>query len=106
TSGTYTVNITDAKGCTTTSSANLVVNPNPVVQIGGPPNCNTVPAMLTANVTGGTGTPTFSWTGPGGFTSTASSISVSTGGTYSVVVTDAKGCQAQATRVLGLCVAQ
>ena len=106
TSGTYTVNITDAKGCTTSSSANLVVNPHPVVQIGGPPNCSTVPAMLTANVTGGTGTPTFSWTGPGGFTSTASSISVSTGGTYNVTVTDSKGCHGQASIVLGLCVAQ
>jgi hypothetical protein len=101
--GTYSVSITDAKGCTTGNAANLIVNPNPVVSISGPTGCQTVPATLTANVTGGSGTLRYAWTGPGGFTSTSQSITISTGGSYTVVVTDANGCQGQATRVVGLC---
>jgi hypothetical protein len=59
--------------------------------------------MLTANVTGGSGTLHFTWTGPGGLTSNAQTISITTGGTYSVQVVDANGCRGQASRVVGLC---
>jgi len=103
TAGTYSAVITDSKGCTTGASATLVVNPNPSVTIGGPSGCANVPATLTANVTSGTAPFTYHWSGPGGFTSSSSSISVSTGGAYSVSVTDSKGCSASTSRTLGLC---
>jgi hypothetical protein len=101
--GIYTANITDAKGCTTSAVANLIVNPKPQVTISGPTGCQTVPAMLTANVTGGSGTLKFSWTGPGGFASSVQTIPITTGGTYTVKVVDANGCSGQASRVVGLC---
>jgi len=101
--GTYSAVITDSKGCTTSASAVLVVNPNPQVVIGGPTGCVNVPATLTANVTSGTAPFTIHWTGPGGFSSNSSSISVNTGGIYNVSVTDSKGCSASTSRALGLC---
>jgi hypothetical protein len=101
--GTYNVTITDGSGCTTPSSATLTVNPKPQVTISGPSACAGAPATLTANVTSGTSPFTFSWTGPGGFASTSQSISISTGGIYSVIVTDAKSCSGQNSAVVGLC---
>jgi hypothetical protein len=101
--GTYTVTVTDASSCTAMASATLAVNPNPQVTISGPNACQGAPATLTANVTGGTGTPTFSWTGPNGFTANTQSINISTAGIYSVIVTDAKSCTGQNSAVVGLC---
>jgi hypothetical protein len=103
TAGTYSAVITDSKGCTAGASATLVVNPHPQVTIGGPSGCANVPATLTANVTSGTAPFTYHWSGPGGFSSSSPSISVSIGGAYSVSVTDSKGCSASTSRTLGLC---
>jgi roadblock/LC7 domain-containing protein len=101
--GIYTATVKDAKGCSTSVAASLIVNANPQVSITGPTGCQSVPAILTATVTGGSGALTFSWTGPNGFTASTQTISISTGGTYKVLVTDANGCHGQATRVVGLC---
>lgn len=49
--------------------------------------------FMDMNVTGGTLPYSYSWTGPGGFTSNSEDISNLFPGSYSVVVTDAKGCQ-------------
>jgi len=103
TAGIYSAVITDSKGCATAASATLVVNPKPQVTIGAPAGCLGVPATLTANITSGTAPFTIHWTGPGGFTASSPSISVTTGGLYSVSVTDSKGCSASTSRTLGLC---
>jgi len=105
TGGTYSVTVTDSNGCSNTTSANLVVDSNPTVIITGPASCASVPVTLSANVTGGTPPYTIAWSGPGGFTATGSSISISTGGSYSVQVTDSsiRGCSASASRAVGLC---
>src|SRR5437588_20027 len=42
----------------------------------------------TATPSGGVSPYTYSWTGPGGFTSTSQTIGASTAGTYTVTVTD------------------
>ncbi|MEA3187610.1 MAG: hypothetical protein QOD99_1440 [Chthoniobacter sp.] len=103
TTGVYTVDVTDSKGCTASAVASLIVNPNPVVTIGGPVGCQTTPAMISANVTGGSGSLRYAWSGPNGFSATTQTISVATGGVYTVKVVDAAGCSGQASRALGLC---
>jgi hypothetical protein len=94
--GTYSITVTDAHGCTATSSVAL-----------------TNPALLTAAITastnatcygesdgsatvtaaGGTGTDTYSWSPSGGTSATATGLAA---GTYTVTVTDANSCTATA----------
>ncbi len=94
--GDYSVVITDAKGCTV-SSGPINVALNTTLQISTTPTNisagNT--GSVTVNVTGGTGTYTYSWTGPGvpPFTSTQKDITgLSAPGQYCVTVTDVLGC--------------
>ena len=48
----------------------------------------------------GTGNGSFSWTGPGGFTSSDQNPVVATAGTYVLTVTGANGCTSQASNAL------
>jgi hypothetical protein len=84
-SGTYTVTATDAFGCTATSTFQLNNNPAPQPGIIGPTVlCSNSSATLTLSGIFGQ----YLWsTGE-----TSSSISISSGNTYSVTVTDALGC--------------
>lgn len=91
-SGTYTVFITDANGCTQTSS--FTVNPSsaPTVTLQSQTNLlcnNSTNGDATVNVTGGSGPYTYSWSPSGGNGSTASGLGV---GTYTCTVTDANSC--------------
>jgi hypothetical protein len=63
----------------------------------------TNPGGTSGGFTGGSGTPTFSWTGPGGFNANTQSINISTAGIYSVIVTDVNSCSGQDSAVVGLC---
>lgn len=94
--GTYSVTVTDAFGCTSTVSQ-AITQPNALVVT--PTNTNVscfngANGTATASVSGGTAPYTFSWL-PGGFTT--SSISNLSIGTYTVNVTDSKGCKKSAT---------
>jgi len=98
--GTYTVTVTNpGNGCT--RSATAVVNQNttaPTVSITGRRriNCGNPTTVLTAR--SNVPTATFSWTGPGGFTSNIANPTISVGGQYTVVATDpANGCTATDT---------
>ena len=98
TTTTYTVTGTGACG-TGTASATITVNPVPTTTAGSnSPLC--VGATLNLTATNSTGA-TYSWTGPGGFTSTQQNPSlpnVTTGnaGTYTVTVS-ANGCTSTST---------
>ena len=72
------------------------------VSVNSPTVCaNELPATMTATVGGNTAPPfTYSWTGPGGFTSTANPISVSVPGTYYVTVTESNGCSTTGSGIL------
>ena len=90
--GTYTLVVTDANSCVNFTTANVIVNPQPIVAAVGSTVCENGTANLNAN--GGT---TYSWSGPGGFTSTQQSpqitgITMSGAGQYTVIVTDANTC--------------
>lgn len=94
--GTYSVTVTDAFGCKSTVSQ-AITQPNALVVT--PTNTNVscfggANGTATATVSGGTAPFTYSWM-PGGFTT--SSISNLSIGTYTVNVTDSKGCKKSAT---------
>ena len=58
--------------------------------------CTGDTATLTANASGGTGTISYLWS----TSATSQAISVTTSGTYTVTVTDSKGCTAQASQAI------
>ncbi|CDK30397.1 Immunoglobulin-like repeats containing protein [Candidatus Babela massiliensis] len=102
--GTYTVNVVDSNNCSASGSTIVTVNSNVNVFVS--PSQLTVcyddTINLDAQVTGGSGSYSYSWAGPNGFTAVSSSISVSNAtllnmGTYTVTVTDSNGCTGTAT---------
>jgi len=88
--GSYTVTATDASGCTATQTFN--VNGSSSMVINGVSSNVTCSGgnngSITVNVTGGTGSITYSWSNG----STNSTISNLTAGTYTVTALDASGC--------------
>nr|MBK9653592.1 T9SS type A sorting domain-containing protein [Bacteroidota bacterium] len=88
--GTYTVTVTDFKGCTNTQSysitsgVNIIVNPSQT-----PILCNGGTSVLTVNPTGGTGTYTYSWSQAPLNTTNTATVNA---GVYYVTVTDGAGC--------------
>ncbi len=97
--GTYSVMVTDSKGCWATASA-IVTQPAAALSasiIGTDLSCNgdnTGAANLT--VLGGTSPYYYAWTGPSSYTATTEDLTGRATGTYSVIVTDAKGCTTSA----------
>ena len=98
-SATYTV--TPISGACAGPDFNIIVTVNPAIIINTTVNNITCiganNGSIEANVTGGipfsTGAPyTISWTGPNGFTSSATSISGLTAGIYNLSITDASSC--------------
>ena len=85
TSGTYSVTVTNAAGCTGTGSFNLNIPPPPVVNITGNLDiCTGESTTLSAT----TGFSAYAWN-VGGNTA---NLTVSSAGTYTVTVTDNFGC--------------
>ncbi len=93
--GTYTVTVTNG-GCTATSSVTVVINASPTATAtaNGPLCAGGTLNLSTPAVTGAT----YSWTGPGGYTSTTrnpsrTNVTTAMAGTYTVIVTNG-GCTA------------
>lgn len=88
--GTYTVTVTDSKGCTKIA-ATTVTQPADIVLTTAmtPANCGSADGSASVTVSGGTPTYTYAWSPGGGTVPTISNI---IGGSYTVVVTDSKGC--------------
>jgi hypothetical protein len=83
-SGTYSVVVTAANGCTGTDAINVTINTPPAVSLGQDVTQCGGSVMLDAQNAGST----YLWSD----NSTAQTLSVSASGTYSVVVTDVNGC--------------
>ncbi len=97
--GAHIVTVKDANGCTNTD--NVTVTP-PAALVAAPDNGGpyaiSQTIALTANPSGGTGSYSYSWTGPS-FTNTNANPTIanaqlSNGGAYNITITDANGCQA------------
>jgi uncharacterized repeat protein (TIGR01451 family) len=83
--GTYSVTVTDINGCSGSDTHNITITPTTPVTITGPTS-----ACDSATLDAGAGFATYLWsTG-----ATTRTINVTTGGTYSVTVTNAGGCSA------------
>ncbi len=94
TSTTYVVTVSDANGCTATDNIFILVHPKPMVSISKmDAKCGQNNGAATANGNGGTAPYTYIWN-VGATSQSLSGLSV---GTYSVTLTDAKGCKAFAS---------
>ncbi|MBK8621888.1 MAG: PKD domain-containing protein [Saprospiraceae bacterium] len=96
-SGTYSITVTDTKGCTGVSSVVATVNPGLNVVTNAPEVCEGSTLNISSTPSGGTAGYTYIWSGPNGFTAATQNITrnnatVNMSGNYSVTVTDTKGC--------------
>jgi Concanavalin A-like lectin/glucanases superfamily/SprB repeat/Secretion system C-terminal sorting domain len=91
---TYTVTGTDANGCSNTTTQTIVVNANPVVSLGGNQSTCSSSLVLDAGNPGST----YLWNNG----TTSQTISVSSNGAYSVLVTNAASCTDNDTAVITL----
>jgi len=97
-SGNYTVTVTNVNGCSAVAVTNVTVNPLPIATAG---SNSPVCAGATINLTS-TGGTSYSWSGPGGWTSTLQNptrvnATAAMAGTYNVTVTSAGGCSSTAS---------
>ena len=87
-SSSYSVTVTDANGCQGSGEITITQNPSPVPSITVTPS-ESVCEGTTVTLDAGAGYSSYSWS-PGN--ETTRTISVTTGGTYRVTVTNANGC--------------
>ena len=103
--GTYTVTVTNAEGCSNTTTVNLVVNETPNGTISATPNPICEGSTLQLSATGGL---SYLWSGPQGFTSTQqnpviNNFQYNQSGIYQVVISNNNGCtQTLTIKVEGL----
>jgi gliding motility-associated-like protein len=88
--GTYTVTVTDANNCTATASVNIT-EPNPLQHntSTNPSSCGASNGSATIMESGGVPGYTYAWAPSGGPGATSNNLAP---GTYTVTVTDSKGC--------------
>jgi gliding motility-associated-like protein len=102
--GSYTVTVTDANGCEKNAVVNISESLEPLSltliskgatrqgSIDGTKTLIVVGGSIRLAVVGGTAPFSYTWTGPGTFTSNYQDLTDLSGGTYNVIVTDANGC--------------
>jgi PKD repeat protein len=100
TAGNYSVDVTDANGCTASDAANLNVNPVPVLSFSSTPENGTDgDGSISVSVTSGDLAPmTYVW--DHGIGAAGSTITGLSAGTYCVTVTNANGCDAAGCETL------
>jgi gliding motility-associated-like protein len=91
----YLVSVSDGDGSVANfSSFSLIVDTSPGISLSSTPtvvnnsNCSSPDGSITISPTGGSGSYTYSWTGPGSFTATTQNLSGLSGGNYVVVIGD------------------
>jgi hypothetical protein len=97
--GTYTVDVTDANGCTDNTSVTITENPGMSLSSSiTPADCvGEASGAIDLTVTGASGSPTFNWSNG----ASSEDLTNVLAGSYTVDVTDASGCTSSATYVVG-----
>ncbi len=98
--GPYTISIIDANGCSGEVNGSIT---DPLVLSGASSVTDEISGndgAISLTVSGGSPTYTYSWTGPGGFSSSSQNINSLVGGLYSVTITDLNGCTTTLTDIL------
>lgn len=96
--GTYTITVTDANGCIETVTQSVTAPASlTATAVAQSYSCFGSTGGVTLTVAGGTFPHTYSWTGPGGYTSTTQNVTGAIPGTYNVTVTDANACSVTTT---------
>jgi hypothetical protein len=95
TSGTYSVTVTDANSCSTTDAIVVTINSKPVVDLGNDTSFCTGSGIVLDAMNAGAA---YVWSNAG--SSTTQMLTVTSGGTYSVTVTDANSCSGTDTIVI------
>lgn len=93
--GSYTVTVTDTKGCAITPPATVITQSNLAANLPNGPSefCANGNINLTANQSGGVGPFSYQWkNGTNDVGGNSATLNVTTAGSYSVVITDSKGC--------------
>lgn len=101
--GNYTATITDAVGCSITRSISLTQPDALALSVTiTDATCNISPdGAIDLSVTGGCPGYTYSWVGPGNYTSTSEDALAIRSGVYTVTVTDTMGCSTSASFTVG-----
>jgi subtilisin family serine protease len=99
-SGIYTVRLTNVCGDTVTCSTTVTINRLQLATTVSSPGCGETTGSISASVSGGT--PNYSFTRPSAQTSTTGTFNFTSlaPGLYTVAVTDASGCTAEATATI------
>lgn len=95
-SGTFTVTVTDASGCTKTDSHVVTVNPNILITLTDTDGSCGILGSITTSVSGGTPTYTYLWSSG----ETSANISGLANGTYTLTVTDSNGCTKSSSAII------
>ncbi|MCC7245692.1 MAG: hypothetical protein IT269_08445 [Saprospiraceae bacterium] len=95
--GTYTVTVTGANGCTSANTAQVALNTGvPSLTAVAPVTltCDVTTVGINATITANPASPvqTISWTGPGGFVSSVEDPMVTDDGVYTLTTTSENGC--------------
>ncbi|MEO7488917.1 MAG: hypothetical protein ABIU77_17530, partial [Ferruginibacter sp.] len=108
---TYSVVVADKNACTV--NVPLIITQPPALTVGSigsnSPVCVGTGLTFSSAAAGGTPAYTYSWSGPNGFTSTAqnpvlNTVTAAASGTYSLQITDSKGCIANTSNTVGVTV--
>ncbi|MFN8280061.1 MAG: HYR domain-containing protein [Saprospiraceae bacterium] len=99
---TYTVTVTNSSGCTATATATVAIINPPTLSFTKvePTSCTSLDGSINMTVSGGIAPVTYSWTGPGGYTSMVEDPTGLKVGNYNVTVTSGNGCTATGSVVL------
>ncbi|MCB0795013.1 MAG: SprB repeat-containing protein, partial [Flavobacteriales bacterium] len=105
--GTYTLQVTDANGCTASTFLELL-EPSPIVAVGIPSDaglgyqvgCSGNDGAIDLTVSGGTPAYQFNWNGPGGSAYGTEDLSGLHAGIYDLQIIDANGCSSDLTVTL------